>query len=156
MRVFRDWEGPGLGSSKGSSGNQLQIMGIVENSWGGMGWWIEMGPKGSNDGVGGIETEALVAGIPVLGWNWEASSGGVIPLFLRPPFSMSGDHNVLQSSACSSWVPDVRGAEEKSVGCRACPGLGDSLWGEVSQCSQYHCPMKTHPSYLGHCLPSCH
>lgn len=41
----------------------MQVTGIVENSWGGMGWWIEMGSEGSNDGVGGIETEALVAGI---------------------------------------------------------------------------------------------
>lgn len=29
MRAFRGWEGSGLGGSEGSSGIQLQIMGVV-------------------------------------------------------------------------------------------------------------------------------
>lgn len=55
---------------------------------GGIGWWIEMEPEGNNeirtrDGVGGTE-RGSGREIPILGWNLEASSGGVIPPFLPP------------------------------------------------------------------------
>lgn len=62
----------------------------------------------------------------VLGWNLEASSDGVIPAFLPTLPSPCWGPSVLSSSLCLSWVSDMLVAEEKSIGSKACLGLGDS------------------------------
>ena len=103
-----------------------------------------------------MEVEALVARKTNLGMEF----GGQVrwshhSLSPTPPFSMQGPLMFFSSPLSSSWVPDVWGAEERSLGSRAWPGLGDSLVGEVRQNSQHHGPMKPRPSHLAHCLLSC-
>lgn len=124
---------------------------------GGMGWWIEMGPNGSNevrirDGVGGSRYRGS-------GGSLGVEPGGQLRwchpcLSPHSPFSILGPL-MFSSPLYSSWVPDMLVAE-KSGGRGAWPGSGDSLVGEVRHGSQHHWTMKPHPNCLGHCPPLCH